>query len=96
MGADGFSRWGGVVFISEWVSPQVRSEMLFLCLPCFPYVFVWFPMSFLCCLMFPMLSNVVLWFPLFSSCFLICFPIHFGGGAQIAPKADLWAEHGWN
>ena len=96
MGADGFSRWGGVVFISEWVSPQVRSEMLFLCLPCFPYVFVWFPMSFLCCLMFPMLSNVVPWFPVFSICFLICFPIHFGGGAQIAPKADLWAEHGWN
>ena len=91
MGADGFSRWGGVVFISEWVSPQVRSEMLFLCLPCFPYVFVWFPMSFLCCLMFPMLFNVVLRFPVF-----ICFPIHFGGGAQIAPKADLGAEHGWN
>ena len=96
MGADGFSRWGVVIFISEWVSPQVRSEMLFLCFPCFPYVFLWLPMSFLCCLMFPMLSNVVLWFPLFSSCFLICFPIHFGGEGQIAPKADLGAEHGWN
>ena len=91
MGADGFSRWGGVVFISEWVSPQVRSEMLFLCLPCFPYVFVWFRMSFLCCLMFPM-------FLMLSYVFLCLsvFLYTLAGGGQIAPKADLGAEHGWN
>ena len=59
--------------------------------PMFSYVFLWLPMSFLCCLMFPMLFNVVLRFPVF-----ICFPIHFGGEGQIAPKADLGAEHGWN
>ena len=91
MGADGFSRWGVVIFISEWVSPPVRSEMRFLCSPCFPYVFLWLPMSFLCCLMFPMLFNAVLRFSVF-----ICFPIHFGGEGQIAPKADLGAEHEWN
>ena len=95
MGADGFPPMGSSFHIRVG-EPTSAIRDAFLCLPCFPYVFLWLPMSFLCCLMFPMLSNVVLWFPVFSSCFLICFPIHFGGGAQIAPKADLGAEHGWN
>ena len=83
MGADGFSRWGGVVFISEWVSPQVRSEMHFLCFPCFPYVSYGFPcLSFVvsCFQCFLMLSYGFLCSPLvFLSVFLYTLA---GGGAD--------------